>query len=367
VRLGGRALWIGALLLAMAAAVALRGPSSGDSPEHRTDSDAANGASALPQLAQALGHPTATLDTDFQPDLGMGVLFVISPTVGFTKTEARRLTDYVAGGGSVVYAAERGDPQLDLSLQVSRGQALASGDAVGTGPMLRGVSHVSGAVAAAPLTATSLQAVVLRSASGQPLGVERFTGRGRVVVLSDPLPLCNGYLQRADNGRLAADLLSLAPAGSSVAFDEYHHVAGEGSPVTALLSTWWGAGITWAALVVFAGLLLRGRAFGPRLLPPGAAHRSTLEYVSAVGDLLHRTRAAPSTLPLVAAATRRALAARHGLTLGPGFEAALRARAPETAVELAAAVAALASGRGDAELLGAVRRLHRLAYPEQPS
>jgi uncharacterized protein DUF4350 len=368
VRFDGRALWIGALLLAMVVAIVLRGQSTGDSPEHRTDSDAANGASALPQLAQALGHATTTLDGDFRPDLGMGVLFVLSPTAGFTKAEAQRLSDYAAGGGAVVYAAEQGDPQLDLTLRVSRGRIPTAGDARGSGPMLSGVGHVSGAVTAAPLVAAPDQVVVLRSPSGQPLGVERFTGRGRLVVLSDPLPLCNGYLQRADNGRLAADLVSLAPTGTSVAFDEYHHaVQGGGSPLTALLSTSWGVGITWAAVVLFAGLLLRGRAFGPRLRPPAPGHRSTLEYVGAVGDLLLRTRAAPATVPLLAAAARRALAARHGLAPGPGFEAALRARAPAEAAELAAAETALAAGGGDAALLAAVRRLHRLAYPEQPS
>jgi hypothetical protein len=368
-RPGGRAIWVAAVLVGVAAAFALRGTPSGDSPEHRTDSDAANGTSVLPQLARALGHPTATLDSTFQPDLGMGVLFVLSPTVGFSRDEAGRLADYVAGGGSVVYAAERGDAQLDLTLQVSRaGLALASGDAAGTGPMLAGVGHVAGAVTAAALVPAPDQVVVLRSAGGQPIGVERLSGRGRVVVLTDPLPLCNGYLRRADNGRLAADLISLAPAGSGVAFDEYHHgVAGAESPLTAWLSTPWGAAIAWALVVVFVGLLLRGRAFGPRLRPAGGGHRSTLEYLAAVGALLHRARAAPATASLLTAATRRALAARHGLAPGSGFDAALRARAPADAAELAAAEAELRGGRGDGALLAAARRLHRLAYPEQPS
>ena len=98
-RLTPRTIGILALVLGVVVALTLRGQSSGDSPDHRTDSDAANGASALPQLAEALGHPTATLASDFRPDLGMGVLFVLSPGVGFTRDEAKRLDDYVAGGG----------------------------------------------------------------------------------------------------------------------------------------------------------------------------------------------------------------------------------------------------------------------------
>jgi hypothetical protein len=368
VRISSRAIGLTLLALGVVVALAIRGQSSGDSPEHRTDSDAANGTSALPQLAEALGHPTATLDDDFRPDLGMGVLFVFTPSAGFSKDEAKRLADYVAGGGSVVYAAEDGDPQLDLTLHVTRERAIAGGDATGAGPMLSGVGHVIGGVTAAPLKPSADQVIVLRSGGGQPIAVERLSGRGRVVVLTDPLPLCNGYLQRADNGRLAADLISLAPAGSTVAFDEFHHAArGMGSPLTAWLSTPWGAGITWALAVMFAGLLLRGRAFGPRLRLPGPAHRSTLEYVAAVGGLLERSGAARATAPLLRDTTRRALGARYGLAQGPGFPAALQARAPEVAAELAAAEAALGADPSPPAFLAAARRLHRLAYPEQPS
>jgi Domain of unknown function (DUF4350) len=365
--LSGRTVGIALLVIGIAVAFALRGVPSGDSPEHRTDSDAGNGASALPQLAEALGHPTTTLTADFRPDLGIGVLFVLTPTVGFTRDDARRLSDYVAGGGALVYAAESGDPQLDFLLHVSRLRAVASGSASGAGPMLSGVSRVSGAVTAAPLRPGPDQVVLLRSDSGQPIAVEEAMGRGHVVVLTDPLPLCNGYLEQTDNAVLAAALISLGPAGSRVAFDEYHHGAtGSDSPLTGWLSTAWGAAITWAVVALFVGLMLRGRAFGPRLQLPGGGHRSAVEYVSAVGGLLQRSGAGAVTAPLLAAATRRALGSRHGVALGPGFDVALRARAPAAAAELEAAEAELRRAHGDQSLLPAARRLHSLAYPEQP-
>lgn len=367
-RISGRAVAVAALLAAIVLAFALRGTSSGDSPEHRTDSDADNGASALVQLASALDHPTTTLQDGFRPDLGMGVVFVLTPTLGFTRDEAARAVDYVKGGGVLVYAAEQGDPQLDQSLQVSRQRTIASGDAAGAGPQLTGVSHVVGAVAAQPLALAPAQVILLRSASGEPLAFEQFLGGGRVVVLADPLPLCNGHLQRADNWRLAADLVSLAPAGTRVAFDEYHHgPVGVSSPLTGWLSTAWGAAIAWAVLVAFAGLLLRGRAFGPRLALPGGAVRSSAEHVAAAGGLLARSRAAATTGRLLAAATRRALASRHGLALGPEFDRSLRQRSPAEADELVRAEAELRGGAEDeATLLAAARRLHPLAYPDQP-
>jgi len=368
VRVSGRAVGVAALLAAIVLAFALRGTSSGDSPEHRTDSDAANGASALVQLAAALHHQTTTLQDGFQPDLGMGAVFVLSPSVGFTGDEAARALDYVKGGGVLVYAAEQGDTQLDQTLQVTRQRNIASGAAGGAGPQLAGVTRVAGSVAVQPLAPAPAQVVLLRSTSGEPIAFEEFIGRGRLVVLADPLPLCNGYLERADNWRLASDLVSLAPPGTSVAFDEFHHgPVGVSSPLTGWLSTPWGAAIAWAVLVVFAALLLRGRAFGPRLVLPGAAVRSSAEHVAAVGGLLARSRAAATTGRLLAAATRRALAARHGMAMGPGFERALEQRAPAEAAALRDAEAELErGGEADAALLSAARRLHPLAYPDHP-
>jgi uncharacterized protein DUF4350 len=367
VKVSGRTVLIGALGLAILVAFIVFGASSADSPEHRTDSDAANGASALPQLAQALGRPAAILDTSFQPDLGMSVLFVLTPTVGFSTEEARRLADYVAGGGALVYAAEQGDPRLDFTLKVNRLRGQVGGEATGTGPALAGVSNVSGSDTVGPLQPSPGQVVLLRGARGVPVAFEQFVGRGRVVVLADPLPLCNGYLEKADNWRLAADLISLAPAGARVGFDEYHHgAAGQGSAVSGLLSTAWGSAIVWAVVVVFVGLFLRGRAFGPRLALPGGGARSSAEYVSAVGGLLQRSRGWEVTGRLLAAATRRALAARHGLAVGPAFEASLQGRAPMAVAELQAADRELESAGGDGGLLKGARRLHALAYPGRP-
>jgi len=366
-RLSPRALAIGLLGLGILIAFIVFGASTADSPEHRTDSDAANGASALTQLAQALGHPAGILDASFEPDLGMGVLFVLTPTVGFSRDEARRLSDYVAGGGTLVYAAEQGDPQLDFTLKVVRGRGFVSGEATASGPALAGVSNVSGGDAVEPLLPSPGQVVLLRTAAGVPVAFEQFLGRGRTVVLADPLPMCNGYLERLDNWRLAADLISLASVGTRVGFDEYHHgAAGQGSPLTSLLSTTWGVAIAWAVLIVFAGLFIRGRAFGPRLALQRAADRSSAEYLTAVGGLLQRSRGAEVTALLLAGATRRALATRYGLAAGPAFDGALRSRAPAAAAELGAAQKDLQEGGGDGSLLKGARRLHDLAYPGPP-
>ena len=69
---------------------------------------------------------------------------------------------------------------------------------------------------------------------------------------------------------------------------------------------------------------------------------------------------------MLAAASERAVAARTGLPAQPRdrFWNALYTRAPELAVELADAELALQSSTGgEAELLSAAQKLHRIAYP----
>jgi hypothetical protein len=362
----GRAVWIGLLLLGILAAFILRGASTGDSPQHRTDSDSANGASALPQLAQRLGHPTDTLDTTFEPDRRLGELFVLTPA-GFTAEEASRVLAFAQAGGVVVYASEQGDPLLDKTLGVTRRPPFSSGEAYATSDVLFYVNHVSGADTVLPLAPVADQTVLLRGTQERVLAFVQYVGGGVLVVLADPLLLCNGYLEKADNGQLAADLLALAPAGARIGFDEYHHGGtGGGSPLTGLLSTSWGVAIAWAVLALFAGLFLRGRAFGPFLELPGAPSRSTSAHVAAVGDLLERSGSAREVGRLLLGHSRRALARRHGLAAGPGFERALRARSPADAGALAAAEAEVARGVGEQALLGAARRLHPLGYPVEP-
>jgi hypothetical protein len=193
-------------------------------------------------------------------------------------------------------------------------------------------------------------------------------GAGAIVVLSDPQVLANGNLGLADNGHLAADLISLTPAGAPVLFDEFHHGAGGTSPsLTDWVTTPWGAAFGAALLVVYLGLVLRGRAFGPAISLAPARDRSSAEYADAVGTLLRRARARASTLAILDEATRRSLAARVGLSHATPPEQLARVleqRAPELARDLESAEAAAPGGAGsERALLDAARRLHSLAYP----
>ena len=364
--------WVVAFVLALLiGGVAYLGQPKQDSPEHNSNSDAANGTSAARLFAQAMGHPTSQIEGTFSPPSQNGLMFVFTPTSPYTADDADQTANWVRQGGVLVYASEQGDSQLDRAFSVTRLSGFASSQTEFANPVLDGVTTVSGGELAVPFLASSAQVPILRSNNDFPLGFIQKLGAGTVVVLADPLVLCNGYLDKADNGRFLSDLLGLVDAGSAVGFDEYHHglILSDLAP-QAWVTTPWGAAILWFLVAVFVGLLLRGRRFGPLIQRPAEVARADAEWAVAVGELLRRSGARALTLGMLATASERAVAMRTGLPAQPRdrFWNALYARAPELAGELAEAERALyGSAGGDAELLSAAQRLHGLAYPPAPA
>ena len=339
-----------------------------DSPEHSTNSDAANGASAALLYSEAMGHRTDQIAGTFNPPDPFSLMFVFTPTSPYTTDEANHTRDWVGTGGVLVYASEQGDPELDRSLGVTRLGGYVSGGDYAATPVVAGVTRVVGnADGLMPLDPAPGQVTFLRTAQGFSAGYVEKYGSGTVIVLADPLVLCNGYLEKGDNGRLLADLLGTIDPTGHVAFDEYHHglTAGDFAP-QAWLTTPWGAALLWLLIAVFFGLVLRGRRFGPVVQRPAEVARSDAEWSVAVGQLLRRSSARGVTLGLLASATEQAVAARTGLPLQPRerFWNALWVRAPEVANELAQVETSLnAASASEGELLKAARRLHQIAHP----
>ena len=339
-----------------------------DSPEHSSNSDAANGSSAALLYAQAMGHPSSQLVGSFVLPTEGSMMFVFTPTSPYTGDEADRTRSWIVSGGILVYASEKGDPELDRTLGVSRyGVAVDSGT-YKANPVLGGVDRVAGGTGGVvPMGPSADQVTFLRTAQGYAVGFIQKVGRGYSVVLADPLVLCNGYLEKLNNGRLLADLLGLAGPSAPVVIDEYHHglIASDFAPQAWLLTPW-GAALFWLLVAVFFGLILRGRRFGPLAGRPEEVARSDAEWSVAVGQLLRRSGARAVTLGVLVSATERAVAARAGLPLQPRerFWNALWVRAPEVAGELAQVESTIHAASADEHsLLEAARRLHDIAQP----
>ncbi|HEV2030273.1 MAG TPA: DUF4350 domain-containing protein [Candidatus Dormibacteraeota bacterium] len=360
---------VGLISIAIAVAAYVAQPQQ-DSPDHSSNSDAANGASAARLFAQAMGHPTDQIGGTFSLPANSAAMFVFTPTSPYTSDEAERTRLWVRSGGALIYASEQGDPQLDRAFGVTRLGGFELNDNETGNPVVPGVTNVAGASQVMPVDTAPGQVPFLRSQNGFVLGYLQRIGAGAIAVLADPLVLCNGNLGKRDNGRLLADLLGLAGPSAAVLFDEYHHgvILSDFAP-QAWLTTPWGIGLLWLLVAVFAGLLRRGRSFGPPIPRPAEAARADVEWAVAVGQLLHRSSARALTLGLLASATERAVAAQTGIPLQPRerFWNALWVRVPGLAAELAEAENALyASAAGEAELLKAAQRLHQIARPVTP-
>jgi hypothetical protein len=360
--------WViaGAAAIAIAALAYLVQPHQ-DSPEHSSNSDAANGASAALLFAQAMGHPADQVSGSFATPTTPGMMFVFTPTSPYTSDEAERTLLWVRSGGVLVYASEQGDPELDRAFGVRRLGGLTAGDLQLGNPVVPGVTNVAGGTTVMPLDPVADQVPFIRTPEGFATGYMQRVSAGTVVVLADPLVLCNGYLDKQDNGRLLSDLLGLVGPNTPVLFDEYHHgvILSDFAP-QAWLATPWGAALLWLLVAVFVGLLLRGRSFGPLIPRSLESARTDVEWAVAVGQLLRRSSARAVTLGLLAVATERAVAARTGIPLLPRerFWNALWVRAPALAADLAEAENALnASAATESDLLKAAQRLHRIAHP----
>jgi hypothetical protein len=363
--------WIllGGLVALIAIVVALRGTATGDSPEHSSASDAGNGTSALRLYADSLGHGTGTVEGDYTLPSSPALVFVFRPTEGFSNAESQQLDTWLRAGNVAVYATEERDPQLDsqFGLHLTSRTVDATGKAAA--PIFGGVASVSGASSAFAFKPSPSQVPLLRNANGDVLAVREAVGSGQLIALTDPLVLCNGYLRLADNGRFAADLIALTPNSGAVLFDEFHHgqIAGNAPTATAWALTPWGAALVLAVLIIVAGLALRSRAFGPPISLRRTADRSSAEYATAVGSLLHRTGARRVTLETLLSATRRTVAERVGLgSATPSGQVleTIAQRSPAAAAELTRAESEVSSAlASEAAVLDLARRLHDLAYP----
>jgi hypothetical protein len=354
----------------VAVAAYLAQPPQG-SPEHSSNSNAADGASAALLFAQAMGHPTDQIKGSFRTPESFGMLFVFTPTSNYTSDEASRLLSWVRMGGVLVYASEQGDGEVDHAFGVRRVMGIVAAGVETSNPTFEGVNEVQSGGFVTPVFPAKDQVPFLRSAGGSVLGYVQRIGSGKVVVLADPLVLCNGYLEKRGNGRLLSDMLGLTGPRDIVAFDEYHHgVTFSDFAPQAWITTPWGAALLWLLVAVFVGLVLRGRRFGPLIERPAEFARTDAEWAAAVGRLLKRSSARAVTLGLLASATERSVATRTGLPLQPRerFWNALWVRAPGVAAELAEVENSLhRASASEADLLAGAQRLHRIAHPVSDS
>lgn len=120
----------------------------------------------------------------------------------------------------------------------------------------------------------------------------RHVGNGRVIVLAGAFPFTNEGLRDEANARLVLNLAGLIPAGSVVAFDEFHHGARQTPSLLGwMLSAPAGLAVALALALISAYIVWSGRRFGrPFVMPELRIRREPGEYALAMASLSRAAR-----------------------------------------------------------------------------
>lgn len=287
------------LLLGMAAVAAFwQVQQDADLPPLATFSTRPDGAMALHDWFSELGYATGSqMPGLFQPPAGADLLFILEPTNLLTDEEWQQLDDWVSQGGNLVLVTSTlsalpnlAHYELELRFLTDEETVPVRADEQLASPPLDELIHTA---AAQYLVWEREDVTPLLWAGEKPVMVTFPQGTGRVVVSLLTYPLTNQGLKEAGNPDLALNLASLAPAGGTIWFDEWHHgvreMAAVQGPGEWLRYTPAGQALLYAAAIIFLGLALRGRRFGrPVPLRRELLRRTPLEHITAIANLNRR-------------------------------------------------------------------------------
>jgi hypothetical protein len=297
---------------------------------HSSDDD---GALALQRWLDTLGYRTANIEySDWQVPNDAQVLWIINPVkTPMIEADAQEVLRWVRAGGTLIAVDER--PQqilspnglwrvLNATTTVSDTLSIPAERATAPQPVL-----FSPPVTSVPVNTVGALGlkdpgfVTLLQTRFGPTLIGRQEGRGYLYLAVTAYPFTNEGLREPGSAALVLNLLSRAPQGARVLFDEYHHGFGRDTAAAPpslrriVLSQWWGWAAVYATLVVTAYIVLTGRRFGrPVPLARDVARRSSAEYVQSLAQLMRRGRKSADIARHYHDGLKRRLARPHGFS-----------------------------------------------------
>ncbi|MDX6305775.1 MAG: hypothetical protein QOI77_2744 [Blastocatellia bacterium] len=207
--------------------------------------------------------------------------------------------------GTITIAAKKSDQNANANDKTAGGGTEEPSDESGSSETPAPAEVEPSGVSPAP--------VVNFAGDSGALLVEYPHGKGRIVLLSDPFIVANNGISRADNLRLAVNVV--IGSGGLVAFDEFHQ--GRSATHNALIQYFAGTPVmAIGGQFVLIGLMLiwsRGTRFARPLPLPRVDRQSSLEFVASMAELQQRARAHDLALENIYGRMRRVLVRHAGL------------------------------------------------------
>jgi hypothetical protein len=389
-----RALVVVAVLIGLLAVLKPGGDGEDEGGELRPSTFLAgkSGARALYLAAEELKVPVDRWmlplpEVDEEAAARVRALAIVGPEEPLLPSEAAWLRRWVEEGGRLLYVPrpERKDPLLDLlDLKLER---LPGPFSMSPREEAAGVARKAGGdEAAAPLSEVARRLVeespetlsgfsrelkigpraaeaqvLYLGAEGRAAAVLLERGKGRMVLLSHPLPITNERIRKSGAGVLALRALAEISEGETVWFDEFHHGFDERAGLErAVWSFLYRTRTGWAVLqcagLAVAALFCAGIRLGRPLEPARGRRRSSLEHVDALASayLGSGARRRPALVLLEGLRLRLGVRSREELEERLKALARSEPRLALPAGELLAALAAEGKGLDHARLADSI-------------
>jgi hypothetical protein len=314
------------LLLGLTVALSFYEARREQTPPLSSRSNAPDGARALRLWLEALGHQVNNQSpASFAVPPGTDAVLILEPLLisNITAEEWEALEEWTTEGGWLLLASSYIRlPLLSSPLEVETVAVTEGSYSAAPGaplfrspPLARPVSLPARYL----LRSERADALPLLVTGQGALAMEVGLGQGRVLLVASPAFLTNSGLRDADQARLALNLITLLPPGSTVWIDEWHHGERASQPAGGGLAAWLartpaGRAVLFTVGVIFLAIALAGRRFGrPVPLAREQARRAPLEYVTALANLNRRAGHRRALMHSYHSSLKRALGRRYRL------------------------------------------------------
>lgn len=298
-------LWLSVLLLIVAVLTVLSSTTGGSDTPLSLDSAAPDGGLALQMWLSRIGYGIQRQDSYGLPTRAE-TLVVLEPKREPSRREAAALLGWARGGGRLVIISDETFPLLS-TLGRNIDFARPAGVRVTQPALLRPVTSRLSGTADVITRFNEDMGSVAATRHGTVVSRERW-GSGEMWALTAPNLLDNAHIARAQNRRLA---LNLVGSPGTIVVDQPGPAAAGGS-------TYWLSGTAWGIAVLFGlGILmlfrwLGGWRLGPPLIPFSERRRPAVEYVLSLAVLLRRAHRRAEVLAIYQRELRERLRQRFG-------------------------------------------------------